>query len=245
MRTIPNEPDGRLDPNIVENSIRPQNIHFPQTALLCLENTHNRCGGTILTPEYTTNTSELAHEHGLKVHIDGARIFSAAVASKTPVDKFADAADSVCFCISKNLSAPVGSLLCGPKEFVEKARKWRRMLGGGMRQAGVIAAAGIIALEKMVDRLEEDHVNAQRFAYGLAEIHGIIIQPERVQTNIVLFEPPESMSVPEFIEQMTLRGVRFSILDERRVRALTHRMVNEADIDEALNRIESFINKKM
>jgi len=245
MRTIPNEPDGRLEPNIVEKSIRPKNIHFPPTTLLCLENTHNRCGGTVITPEYTTDISRLAQEHGLKVHIDGARIFSAAVALKVPVSELADVADSVCFCLSKNLSAPIGSLLCGSIEFVEKARKWRRMLGGGMRQVGVIAAAGIVSLEKMVDRLAEDHTNAKRLAYGLANIHGITIQPERFQTNIVIFEPPPSISATEFIQKMTQRGVRFSILDERTVRALTHRMVSEADIDEALNRIESFIKNEM
>jgi threonine aldolase len=244
MRTVPNEPDGKLGLGEVEKTIRRENIHFPPTTLLCLENTHNRCGGTVLTPEYTTNVSRLAHENGLKVHIDGARIFSAALALKLPVSTLVEAADSVCFCLSKNLSAPVGSLLCGSREFVGKARKWRRMLGGGMRQAGVIASAGIVALEKMIDRLIEDHANAKRLAYGLAEIPGIVAQPERVQTNIVLFEPPAGMTIAEFIEQMAHWGVRFSILDNKRVRALTHRMVSEADIDEALKRINSFIKEK-
>jgi threonine aldolase len=241
MRTIRNEPDGRIQPHIVEESIRPENIHFPPTTLLCLENTHNRCGGTVLTPEYTTSVSKLAHSHNLLVHIDGARIFSAAVSLKLPVSELVKDVDSVCFCLSKNLSGPVGSLLCGSTEFVEKARKWRRMVGGGMRQAGVIAAAGIVALEKMIDRLEEDHVNAKRLAHGLANIPGFTIRPEKVQTNIVIFKPPSNTPVMEFTEQMTQRGVRFSILDEHTVRAITHRMIGTADIDDVLARLNSFI----
>ncbi|UCE98348.1 MAG: aminotransferase class I/II-fold pyridoxal phosphate-dependent enzyme [Dehalococcoidia bacterium] len=241
MRTVRNEPDGRIEPHIVAESIRPENIHFPSTTLLCLENTHNRCGGTILTPEYTTTISELAHKNGLLVHLDGARIFSAAVALNISVKELVGNVDSICFCLSKNLSAPVGSLLCGSREFVEKARKWRRMVGGGMRQAGVIAAAGIVALEKMIDRLEEDHANAKHLAYGLANIPGFIIHPEKVQTNIVIFKPPRNIPVLQFVEQMTERGVRFSILDEDKVRAITHRMVSTADIDDALGYISTFI----
>jgi len=240
MRTVRNEPDGRIEPHIVEESIRPANIHFPPTTLLCLENTHNRCGGTVLTPEYTTIISDVAHKNGLLVHLDGARIFSAAIALKVPVKELVKNVDSVCFCLSKNLSAPVGSLLCGSKEFIEKARKWRRMVGGGMRQVGVIAAAGIIALEKMIDRLEEDHANAKRLAYGLANIPGFTIEPEKVQTNIVIFKPPKNIPVVQFVERMTMRGVRFSILDEQKVRAITHRMINTADIDNALGRISLF-----
>lgn len=243
MRTVPNEQDGRVEPHTIEDAVRPEDIHFPKTTLLCLENTHNRCGGTILTPEYTSTISGLAHQLGLKVHLDGARIFSAAVALKVPVYELAKTADSICFCLSKNLSAPVGSILCGSREFVEKARKCRRMLGGGMRQAGVIAAAGIVALERMVDRLAEDHANAKRLAYGLANIPGITIQPERFQTNIVIFEPPTSIPIPEFIQQMTQRGVKISIFGGRKVRAVTHRMISTADIDEALNRIGFLINE--
>ncbi len=243
MRTVPNEQDGRMNPHAVEEAIRPENIHFPPTTLLCLENTHNRCGGAVLTPEYTSAITGLAHQHGLRVHLDGARIFNAVVALNVPASELAKPADSVCFCLSKNLSAPVGSLLCGPREFVERARRWRRMLGGGMRQAGVIAAAGIVALEKMVNRLAEDHATARRLAYGLANIPGITIQPERFQTNIVVFEPPTTIPIPEFIQQMTQRGVKVSDLGGRQLRAVTHRMISTADIDEALNRIELLVRE--
>lgn len=243
MHTIPNESDGRIDPNVLEATIRPKDIHFPQTTLLCLENTHNRCGGAVLTPEYTSAISGFAHQYGIRVHLDGARIFSAAVALGVHVSKLVNTVDSICFCLSKNLSAPVGSLLCGSEEFVEKARKKRRMLGGGMRQAGVIAAAGIVALEKMIDRLADDHTNTKHLAHGLTKITGITIQPERFMTNIVVFEPPTNVSASEFIQQMTMRGVKLSKLDERNVRAVTHRMISSTDIEEALKRIESFVKE--
>ena len=157
MRTVPNDTEGRLNLSDVEQAIRGKNIHYPETALLCLENTQNRCGGAVLTPDYTQEASDLAHRYGLKVHLDGARIFNAAVALGLPASELTRGVDSVGFCISKGLSAPVGSLLCGTKDFVERARKFRKMLGGGMRQAGILAAAGIVALETMIDRLAEDH----------------------------------------------------------------------------------------
>ncbi len=164
MRTLPNDSCGRLNPNDVEQAIRDKNIHYPETTLLCLENTHNRCGGAVLTPDYTNEICELAHAHGLKVHLDGARIFNAAIAIGVPACVLTENVDSVSFCLSKGLSAPVGSLLCGSNDFIERARKFRKMLGGGMRQAGIIAAAGIVAIETMVDRLAEDHANARRLA---------------------------------------------------------------------------------
>ncbi len=243
MRTVPNNQEGRMDPGAVEQAIRPENIHYPQTTLLCLENTHNRCGGAVLTPEYTSAITQLAHQYGLQVHLDGARIFNAAVALDVPASDLARPVDSVCFCISKGLSAPVGSLICGTREFIEKARKWRKMVGGGMRQAGVIAAAGIVALQKMVDRLAEDHATARRLAYGLAHIPDISICPEKVQTNIVIFDSPPTISGTEFIQRMDAQGVRFINRDERRVRAVTHRMVSAADIDEALERIDRLVRE--
>jgi len=220
IRTVPNDQDGRIDPGAFEQAIRPKNIHYPQTTLLCLENTHNRCGGAVLTPEYTSAITQLAHQHGLRVHLDGARIFNAAVALDMPASELARLVDSVCFCISKGLSAPVGSLLCGTQEFVEKARKWRKMVGGGMRQAGVIAAAGIVALQKMVSRLVEDHVSARHLAYGLACIPGVTVHPEKVQTNIVNFESPATISGTGFIQRMDAHGVRFTERGGRRVRAV-------------------------
>jgi len=242
IRTVPNELDGRLDPDIVSQTIRGENIHSPPTTLLCLENTHNRCGGAVLTPEYTSAMAQLAHQRGLRVHLDGARIFNAAVALGVPASKLAEPVDTVAFCLSKGLSAPVGSLFCGTREFVERGRKWRKMLGGGMRQAGVIAAAGIVALEKMVERLAEDHANARRFAQGLDNIPGFTVNLERVQTNIVNFESPPTVS--DFVVKAGARGVKFLSRGGRKVRAVTHRMVSAEDIDEALGRLEKLVREK-
>jgi len=237
MRTVANNEYGQIDFDAVEEVIRTENIHYPKTSLLCLENTHNRCGGTILPPDYTFNIAGLAHEHDLRVHLDGARIFNAAIALNIPASELVKPVDSVCVCLSKGLSAPVGSLLCGTGEFVEKARKWRKMVGGGMRQAGVIAAAGIVALQEMVSRLAEDHANAKQLAYGLSHIPGITVWPDRTQTNIVMFESPIDVPVGEFIQQLDMLGVKVGYRGGLRFRAVTNRMVSEADIDEALERI--------
>ncbi|MAG15314.1 MAG: low-specificity L-threonine aldolase [Dehalococcoidales bacterium] len=243
MRTIPNDEDGRLAPESVEQVIRMENVHFPPTTLLCLENTHNRCGGAVLTPEYTGSIVQLAHQYGLPVHLDGARIFNAAVALNVPVSELVRPADSVCFCVSKGLSAPVGSLICGTQEFVRRARKWRKMLGGGMRQVGVIAAAGIVAVQKMVDRLAEDHTNARKLAEGLAGIPGISLRPDKVPTNIVNFESPAAISGPEFIQRMHAQGVKVTNRGGRKVRAVTNRMVSATDIDEVLARIGRLVKE--
>jgi len=243
MRTVLNDEDGRLDPGAVEQAIRGKNIHFPLTALLCLENTHNRCGGTVLTPEYTSEISQLAHGHGIQVHLDGARVFNAAVALNIPASELAKPVDSVCFCISKSLSAPAGSLICGSQDFVQRARKWRKMLGGGMRQAGVLAAAGIVAIQKMVNRLAEDHANAQRLAQGLARIPNIIVHPEKVQTNIVNYEFTSAVSGADFLQQLAAEGVKFLHRGGQQVRAVTNRMVSAEDIDEALVRMERLMSK--
>ncbi len=237
LRTIPNNNDGTIDLSKIQQTIRSKSLHFPPTTLLCLENTHNRCGGSVLTYEYTKEACELAHQYELRVHIDGARIFNAAVALNTTASKLVEPADSVCFCLSKGLSAPIGSLLCGKTEFIEKARKTRKMLGGGMRQAGVIAAAGIVAIEKGITRLTEDHSNAKRLAQGLKQIPGISIDAKRVETNIVVFKPPSNISAHDFIKSMNGVGVRFSYLGEETIRAVTNRMVNTSNIDEVLDRL--------
>jgi threonine aldolase len=241
IHTIENLADGTFDIHKAEEAIRSQNIHYPPTTLLCLENTQNRCGGTVLTPKYTRAIGDMAHSHSLKVHLDGARIFNAEVFLGVPAAKLAEPADSVCFCLSKGLSAPVGSLLCGSTEFITRARKLRKMVGGGMRQAGIIAAAGIIAIEKMVDRLAEDHASARQLALGIASIKGMRVGEEHVQTNIVMFEPPENMEAPAFIKMMFGNGVLFTYPGGHRVRATTHRMVNSSDIDEALMRIKKAV----
>jgi threonine aldolase len=240
-RTVAEDEDGAMAPDDVAGAIRTGNIHFPPTTLLCLENTHNRCGGAVLASEYTSAIAQLAHQHGLQVHLDGARIFNAAVALGVPVSKLTEPVDTVGFCLSKALSAPVGSLLCGTRETVMKARKWRKMLGGGMRQAGVIAAAGIVAIEKMVDRLAEDHANARRLAEGLASIPGVTVRLEKVRTNIVNFDFPPGIA--DFVPRAAGEGVKFIHRGGRIVRAVTHRLVGAADIDEALLRLNRLVKE--
>jgi threonine aldolase len=239
MHTVPTDSRGRLNRDDIERAIRGKDIHYPRTALICLENTHNRCGGAVLTVDYTDEVCNLAHGRALKVHLDGARIFNAAVALGVPASTLARNVDSVALCLSKGLSAPVGSLLCGSKDFVGRARKFRKMLGGGMRQAGVIAAAGIVALETMVDRLAEDHANAKRLAEGLTGIRGIRLAQDDIPTNIVMFELSPELSVVEFKEGLERAGVKIGLRDGHPFRAVTHRMVSSSHIDEALTRIET------
>lgn len=238
LHTIPNRRDGTIAPSDLEQAVRPENIHHPKTALLCLENTHNRCGGTVLPPQYMLSITETARRHNLKIHLDGARIFNASVALGLDAKELAEHCDSVCFCLSKGLSAPVGSLVCGSGEFITEARKWRKMLGGGMRQAGVIAAAGVVALETMIDRLAEDHATARRLAAGLNLMAGIKVSLERVETNIVYFDLADEIPVTEFIGKLASNCVKLSHIGGRRFRAVTHRMLTAADIDQALTRIE-------
>jgi len=243
MHTIPNNQDGQIDLTTIEEAVRGKNIHFPQTTLLCLENTHTRCGGAVLTPDYTSSAVGIALKYGLKVHLDGARIFNAAIALDVSASELAKDVDSVCFCLSKGLSAPIGSLLCGTGKFVENARKWRKMIGGGMRQVGVIAAAGIVALKTMISRLKEDHDNARHLAHGLAHIPNITLPRPEIQTNIVMFELSSNVSGSDFVERLNDHGVKVGYHGGRKFRAVTHRMVNTADIDETLTRIETYVKK--
>ena len=243
MHTVPTDGHGRLNLDDIYRAIRGKDLHYPQTTLLCLENTHNRCGGAVLTVEYTNKVCSLAHTRGLKVHLDGARIFNAAIALGVPAPTLAENADSVALCLSKGLSAPVGSLLCGSKDFTERARKYRKMLGGGMRQAGVIAAAGIVALETMIDRLAEDHANARRLAQGLKRIEGIRLAQDDIPTNIVMFYLSPELSIVEFGKGLQKAGLKIGLRDGRPFRAVTNRMVSSSDIDEALTRIEAVCRK--
>ena len=235
-RLVPNDDQGRMDPSEVETAIRPKtNIHFPPTSLVCLENTHNRCSGMALTPADTAAVAEVAHAAGASVHLDGARIFNAAVALEVPPTDLARDVDDVSFCLSKALSCPVGSVVCGSRDFIEQARRWRKMVGGGMRQAGVLAAAGLVALDTMIDRLADDHANARRLAYGLAEIDGLSLEPEHIQTNIVIFDvSPEVGTAPEFITALGGEGVKVSYPGGRSIRMVTHRHITGDDVDETL-----------
>jgi threonine aldolase len=243
MHNLPNDSAGHLDPAEVEQSIRPKNIHNPETALICLENTHNRCGGAVLTAQYIDEICLLGHSRGVRVHLDGARIFNAAVALDVPASRIAEKVDSVSFCLSKGLSAPVGSLLCGDPELVDRARKFRKMLGGGMRQAGILAAAGIVALNTMIDRLAEDHANARRLAKGLAAVPGIKLAQADIPTNIVMFDLSAELSLGDFIQGLETAGVKVGARGERLFRAVTHRMVSSADVDEAVTRIAAVCRK--
>ena len=238
VRTVPNDSRGMMAPDEMEAAIRLPGIHQPRTALVCLENTHNRCGGGVLDSEDVGAIAEVAHRHGAARHMDGARIFNAAVALRVAPSELAGATDSVSFCLSKGLSCPVGSLVCGSKEFIDRARKSRKMVGGGMRQAGIIAAAGVVALDTMVDRLSEDHANARRLADGLAHMPGLYLEPDAVQTNIVVIEVTDR-SAPEFMDSLKDRGVLTSSIGGRRVRMVTHYGISADDIDDALNGVEA------
>jgi threonine aldolase len=239
-RTIPNQPTGELRLDDIEAAIRsPANDHYPRTRLLCLENTHNRCSGAVLTPGYMAQVRAVADRYGLAIHLDGARIFNAAVALDVPASDLARDADSVSFCLSKGLAAPIGSLICGSIDFVARARRQRKLLGGGMRQAGVLAAAGVVALEEMVDRLAQDHANARRLAEGLNRMPGIQLNLERISTNIVIFElGPEAPTPASFAAGLAAQGVKMGTIGGRRLRAVTHHGIEAQDIDRALAAVQ-------
>lgn len=235
VRTVPNLPNGMLEPADVEAAIREDNVHFPRTRLICLENTHNRCGGAVLTPAQMATIREVALRHGLAVHLDGARIFNAAVALGIEAKEIAAQADSVQFCFSKGLSAPVGSAICGSAEFIKAARRNRKIVGGAMRQAGVIAAAAIVALEQMVERLAEDHENARILAEGLAEIPGFEVDLRTVQTNIIIFGLNNSrVSTKDVAKALAAEGVKIGVVDAGHFRAVTHYGITRQDVDAAL-----------
>jgi threonine aldolase len=235
-RTVPNQPDGKLPLDELEAAIRSDNIHFPHTRLIALENTHNLCGGAPLEPAYIRAVADIARRYGLRLHIDGARLFNAAVALGVPARRLATEADSVSFCLSKGLAAPVGSLVCGGREFIQSARRARKVLGGGMRQAGVLAAAGIVALNEMVDRLAEDHANARRLAEGLSGVSGLKLDPGRYPTNIVYFDVVQlGLSAGELAARLQTEGVRMLAAGPRTLRAVTHYEVTAPDIEYALS----------
>jgi threonine aldolase len=226
---------GFLSPAQVREALRPANIHIPPTGLVCIENTHNRHGGTCCTPEEIAAVAAVAHEARVPVHLDGARIFNAAVALGRPARDFARDVDSVTFCVSKGLGAPVGSLICGSADFIGRARRVRKMLGGGMRQAGIIAAAGIVALERMVDRLAEDHVNARTLAEGLAKLPRISIDLASVQTNIVILRVDRPGGADELVTGCAARKVKLHAMSPTFIRCVTHKDVDGNDIRRTLD----------
>ena len=234
-RTVPNQPDGKLALPDIEVAVRTDDIHFPRTSLIVLENTHNRCNGTPLDTDYMHSVGEIARRYGLKVHVDGARLFNAEVALGVEARDLVAEADSVSICLSKGLAAPVGSVVSGTNDFISEARRVRKLLGGGMRQAGVLAAAGIVALTEMVDRLEDDHINSRRLAEGLVDVDGLSIDPNRVKTNIVYFEVTRSGMTSQLVAaKLDSRGVRLLPAGPNRLRAVTNYHITSDDIDYAL-----------
>ncbi len=226
---------GILDASQFEEAIRPDDHHFPVTKLICLENTHNRGGGTIYPLQKIAEITRFARSKGLLVHLDGARLWNASVASGIKPHEYAQWTDSVSVCLSKGLGAPVGSLVAGTKPFIERVHRFRKMFGGGMRQVGILAAAGIYALDHHIERLKEDHRNAKRLALGLSEIQGVSIEPEHVETNIVIFDIAEiGMTAAQARDEMKKKGVLIHPFGKTLIRLVTHLDVSKDNIEVAL-----------
>jgi threonine aldolase len=240
---LPNQPDGTISIEDICNAVRSEDAHFPPSRLICLENTHNRCGGVSITAAYTAAVGEVARQHNLQLHMDGARIFNAAIDQGMSAAELAEPVDSITFCLSKALCAPVGSVLCGDKEFIFRAHRIRKQLGGGMRQSGILAAAGIVALENMVERLGEDHERARQLARGLSEIPGINLEPNSPQTNMVFLSLDErlplnaKMAASKLAEQKVYVGV----IGERRFRLVTHYWIDDEAIADSIKAFETVV----
>lgn len=239
--TVPNQMEGTLCLSDVRDAIRGDDDHFPRTRLICLENTSNTCNGIPLTPWYMARIAEVAREHSLKIHVDGARIFNAAAALNVDVRELVKHAGSVTFCLSKGLCAPVGSVLCGSAEFIKEARRARKVLGGGMRQAGVIAAAGVVALEQMTERLVEDHARAKRLADGLAEMSTVMVEP--VFTNILYFSltPQVTLTAAEVAARLREHGILIGPRSARSFRAVTHYWIDDEGIERTLTALREIL----
>ena len=233
---------GVMSPQQVVEAVRPRDDpHQPLTAAVTFEDTHNRHGGVVWPLEDLRAAAEAARAHGLRVHLDGARIFNASVALGVKASDIAACADTVTFCLSKGLACPIGSIFCGSEEDVEEARRWRKRLGGGMRQVGVLAAAGLIALDHMVDRLAEDHANARTLAEGLAELPGVSCDLSRVQTNLVFFDL-ERMPAERFVDECSRRGLLSASTGPGRMRFVTHYGIEAEDIQDALKICEEVLS---
>jgi threonine aldolase len=235
--------DATFEPNQIEAALRPKNIHYPVPSLICVENTHNRYGGKVVTPRQLEAIHEVAQKHSLRVYMDGARIFNAAVALNVDVKDFTKHVDNLMFCLSKGLSCPVGSIIVGNRDFINKARKNRKILGGGMRQAGIIAAPGIIALEKMIDRLKVDHDNAKFLAEKLVKIRGVNIDSKNVQTNMVTFDLDPSIDCNAFLQRLKENGILALAQARNRVRIVTHRGIEREHVEITAASIDRILNR--
>ncbi len=239
---IPNQTNGTLDLEDIRQAIRFDDVHEPPTRLIALENTQNQCGGIPLSLDYTRKVGELAHENGLALHLDGARIFNAAVALGLEARLLAEPADSVTFCLSKGLCAPAGSVICGSRSFINRAHRIRKLLGGGMRQAGILAAAGIIALEKMVDRLGEDHQRARLLAKGLEDLPGVILDPGTPYTNMVFFSITHG-SAEQVARDLAELGVYVGAIGERRFRLVTHYWIHDSGVEQTVQAFRQVLER--
>ena len=251
-RQLKNQPDGIIKISDIQSAIRVDNIHFPKTSAIALENTHNLCNGSPLEPDYIKDVAQIAHDNDMKLHIDGARIFNAAVALDVDVKDLVISADSVTFCLSKGLSAPVGSVICGSEEFIYHARRNRKALGGGMRQAGIIAAAGIFSMDTMIDQIREDHENAKRLAEGINEIDGLCIDLENIKTNILYFDiekgkdrgeelarQTENIEIYPF--EITMDNTHFFESRPGRFRLVTHYGITRDDVEKSLAALKNMV----
>lgn len=235
-RQVPNQADGTMDLADITAAIRSDDIHYPPTRLISIENTHNRCGGVPLSAAYTRSVGDLAQKYNIKLHIDGARLFNAAIAQGVSAADLAAPADSVSICLSKGLCAPVGSVLCGSFDFIQSARRIRKQLGGGMRQAGILAAAGIVALETMVDRLAEDHQRARLLAQGLNSIDGLILNPGTPQTNMIFCRLSDRIpfDAKETAVRLAAKGIKAGVVAERGFRLVLHYWITDADVEKTV-----------
>ncbi|MBN8208129.1 low-specificity L-threonine aldolase [Bacillus sp. NTK071] len=241
IKTLDGE-NGAMKPGDVEAAIRGDDIHQPETGLICIENTHNKAGGAIIPLDNMEQIYQLSNNHGIPVHLDGARLFNASVASQIPVKEFAKYADSVQFCLSKGLGAPVGSIIAGSSEFISQARKWRKRLGGGLRQVGVLAAPGIIALEENVMLLKQDHENAKQLTEGLQNIEGIVIE-NTVETNIILLDITKSnVTTEHFIKHLKEYDILAGQFGPNIIRFVTNNSITRKDIDHVLLAIQKIVN---
>ena len=243
--TIPNQPDGTLNLEDIQAAIRPDNPHMPVTRLVTLENTHNRCGGAALTPAYTRAVADLAREHQLSLHLDGARIFNAAAALDVDVKVLVEPADSVTFCLSKGLCAPVGSVLCGTTTFIARAHRIRKQLGGGMRQAGILAAAGIVALEEIVPRMKTDHIHARLLASGLEQLAGLQLDTPDPASNMVYLSLDDSIPADAATVAGRLKkaGILVGVVGARQFRLVTHYWIDENAVKSTIRTFKDVLSE--
>ena len=243
-RQLKNHNDGTIHLNDIKNAIRKKDVHFPPSRLICLENTHNRCFGMPLETNYVNEVVDIAKNNNMSVHVDGARIFNAAVATGSTVADLTKNVDSVSFCLSKGLSAPSGSLLCGDKNFIHRARFNRKALGGGMRQAGILAAAGVVAIDIMSAKIIEDHRNAKALAFGIAKIDGINIETEKIKTNIIYFKLDHpKINSESLLDIMSKKNIRFFELGPNWFRLVTHSGISKENIDYVISEFDSFFSQ--